>query len=132
MIAATKERVYEEVKNALVEALGLDQDDVSHDATLVGDLGAESIDFLDIVFRLEKAFNLKISRDELFPTDLFTDAQYVVDGRLTDSGVAELRRRLPSVNLDKFAEDPLVQEFAQTLTVADLCHFVESKLRTVD
>ncbi len=50
----TKAEVFEKVKEALVEALGVDDDEVTPEATMVGDLGAESIDFLDIVFRLEK------------------------------------------------------------------------------
>ena len=56
----TKDEIYEKIKTALVDALGVDEDEIVPDATLVGDLGAESIDFLDIVFRLEKAFAIKI------------------------------------------------------------------------
>ena len=63
----TKEEVFEKIQTALVDALGVDEEDVTPEATLVGDLGAESIDFLDIVFRLEKAFDIKIPRGELFP-----------------------------------------------------------------
>ena len=65
----TKDEIYEKIKTALVEALGVDDDEIKPEATLVGDLGAESIDFLDIVFRLEKAFSIKIPRGELFPED---------------------------------------------------------------
>ena len=64
---ATKEEVFTKVRGALVEALGVDEEEVTPGAKLVGDLGAESIDFLDIVFRLEKAFDIKIPRGELFP-----------------------------------------------------------------
>jgi len=63
----TKDEVFEKIQVALVDALGVDEEDVTPEATLVGDLGAESIDFLDIVFRLEKAFDIKIPRGELFP-----------------------------------------------------------------
>ncbi len=55
------------VQATLVDALGVDDEDVTRDATLQGDLGAESIDFLDIVFRLERNFGIKIPRGELFP-----------------------------------------------------------------
>ena len=61
----TEQEVFEKIRAALVDALGVDDDEVTPDATLVGDLGAESIDFLDIVFRLEKAFNIEIPRAEL-------------------------------------------------------------------
>jgi len=125
----TKDEVYEKIKVALTDALGVDDEDIKPEATLVGDLGAESIDFLDIVFRLEKAFDIKIPRNELFPEDVLTDQKYVQDGRVTDLGVAELRKRMPFANLDSFAANPVVQDFANVLTVADMCRFVESKVQ---
>jgi acyl carrier protein len=125
----TKDEVYEKIKVALTDALGVDEEDIKPEATLVGDLGAESIDFLDIVFRLEKAFDIKIPRNELFPEDVLTDQKYVQDGRVTDVGVAELRKRMPFADLDAFAKNPVVQDFANVLTVADMCRFVESKVK---
>jgi acyl carrier protein len=124
----TKDEVYEKIKTALVDALGVDDDEVTPEATLVGDLGAESIDFLDIVFRLEKAFDIKIPRGELFPEDVLTNAEYVKEGKVTDAGVAELRKRMPFANLDNFAKNPVVQDFAGLLTVSDMCRFVEGKV----
>lgn len=124
----TKDEVFEKVQEALVEALGVDDDEVTPEATLVGDLGAESIDFLDIVFRLEKAFDIKIPRGELFPEDVWTNADYVKDGKVTETGLEELRRRMPFANLDEFAKNPVVQEFGNLLTVADMCRFVEGKV----
>ena len=67
---ATSEEIYAKVQETLVDALGVDDDEVTPEATLQGDLGAESIDFLDIVFRLEKNFNFKIPKGELFPENL--------------------------------------------------------------
>ena len=84
-MTTTKDEVYEKIKVALTDALGVDEEDIKPAATLVGDLGAESIDFLDIVFRLEKAFDIKIPRNELFPEDVLTDQKYVQDGRVTDA-----------------------------------------------
>jgi acyl carrier protein len=124
----TKEEIYGKIRNALVEALGVDEEEVTPEATLVGDLGAESIDFLDIVFRLEKTFDIKIPRGELFPDDVLTNAEYVQDGRVTERGVAELRKRMPFANLDEFAKNPAVQDFANLLTVADMCRFIEGKV----
>ncbi len=128
----TKDEVFEKVQEALIEALGVDDDEVTPEATLVGDLGAESIDFLDIVFRLEKSFDIKIPRGELFPEDIWTDANYVQDGKVTEAGLEELRRRMPFANLDAFAENPVVQEFGNLLTVADMCRFVEGKVDVTD
>lgn len=124
----TKDEIYEKIRDALIEALGVDDDEVTPEATLVGDLGAESIDFLDIVFRLEKAFDIKIPRGELFPEDVLTNPEYVQDGRVTEAGLAELRSRMPFANLDEFAKNPIVQDFGSLLTVADMCRFIEGKL----
>ena len=124
----TKEEVLEKVKEALIEALGVDDDEVTPEATMVGDLGAESIDFLDIVFRLEKAFDIEIPRSELFPEDVLTNAEYVKDGKVTEAGVAELKARMPFADLSKFEENPVVQEFGNLLTVSDLCRYIESKV----
>ena len=124
----SKEEVFEKVQVALVDALGVDDDEVTEDATLVGDLGAESIDFLDIVFRLEKAFDIEVPRAELFPEDILTSADYVEDGKVNANGLAELKKRMPFINLEKFEENPEVQEFGNLLTVSDMCRYVESKI----
>ena len=124
----SKEEVFEKVRESLVDALGVDDDEVTPEATLVGDLGAESIDFLDIVFRLEKSFDIKIPRGELFPEDILTNTDYVVDGKINAEGLSELKKRMPFADLSKFEENPLVQEFATSLTVQDMCNYVESKV----
>jgi acyl carrier protein len=124
-----KEEVFEKVRESLVEALGVDDDEVTPEATLVVDLGAESIDFLDIVFRLEKSFDIKIPRGELFPEDILTNTDYVgADGRINAEGLTELKKRMPFADLSKFEENPVVQEFATSLTVQDMCNYVESKV----
>ena len=115
-----------------MDALGVDDDEVTPEATLVGDLGAESIDFLDIVFRLEKAFNIEIPRAELFPEDILTNAAYVEDGKVTETGVAELKKRMPFADLSGFETNPLVQEFGNLLTVNDMCRYVCSKVGCTD
>ncbi len=111
-----------------MEALGVDDDEVSPEATLVGDLGAESIDFLDIVFKLEKAFDITIPREELSPEDILTNSQYVLDGVVTADGMAELKRRMPWADLAEFEKNPRVQDFGNLLTVGDLCNYVGSKV----
>ena len=99
-MAMSRDEIYEEVQEVLVDALGLDDDEVTEGATLMGDLGAESIDFLDIVFRLEKSFGIKVPREELFPAEsLMNNPDYVSGGKLTDVGLAELK---PGVRLDRY------------------------------
>lgn len=124
----TQAEVFQKVQTALVDALAVDEDDVTPEATIVGDLGAESIDFLDIVFRLEKAFGIEIPRAELFPEDILANAEYVKDGRVTGGGIAELKKRMPFADLSKFESNPVVQEFANQLTVNDLCRYVGGKV----
>ena len=124
----SEQEVFEKIKSALVDALGVDDDEVTPDATLVGDLGAESIDFLDIVFRLEKSFDIEIPRAELFPEDILTNAEYVQDGKVTPDGVAELKKRMPFADLSGFEANPLVQEFGNLLTVNDMVRYVSSKI----
>lgn len=127
-MAPTKEEVFEKVQLALVDALGVDDDEVTPEATMVGDLGAESIDFLDIVFRLEKAFDIEIPRSELFPEDVLTNTDFVQDGRVTPAGIEKLKERMPFVDMSRFEENPAVQEFSNLLTVNDLCRYIESKI----
>lgn len=131
-MAPTKDEVFEKVQTALVDALGVDDDEVTKEATMVGDLGAESIDFLDIVFRLEKAFGIEIPRKELFPEDILTNAEYVQDGKVTDSGITELKKRMPFADLTKFESNPVVQDFGNLLTVSDLCRYIESKVEATE
>ena len=94
---------------------------------MVGDLGAESIDFLDIVFKLEKAFEITIPRDDLFPQDILTNTDYIQDGKVNAEGLAKLKDRMPFADLTKFEGNPLVQDFGNLLTVQDLCNYVASK-----
>jgi acyl carrier protein len=127
-MAFTKEEVFNKVRTALVDALGVDEEEVTPTATMVGDLGAESIDFLDIVFRLEKSFGIEIPRSELFPEDILTNSTYVQDGKVTPAGIEELKKRMPFADLTKFEANPVVQDFGNLLTVSDLCRFVERKV----
>ncbi|MEY2611965.1 MAG: Acyl carrier protein [Planctomycetota bacterium] len=125
---SVNEEVFSKVQSALVDALGVDEEDVTHSATMVGDLGAESIDFLDIVFKLEKAFGIKIQTEDLFPKDILTEGSYVNDGKVNANGLAELKKRMPWADLTKFESNPRVQDFGDVLTVSDLCRYVQAKL----
>lgn len=129
-IMPSKEDVFAGVREALIEALAVDEEEVTSNATLVGDLGAESIDLLDIVYRLEKAFSIKIDRGELVPDDIVNDTKgvYVVDGKLTAAGLTEIKKRMPNADLSAFEKNPLIQNFATVITVNDMCYLVEQKL----
>ncbi len=124
----TQDEVFSKVQEVLVDALGVDDDEVTPDAKLVDDLGAESIDFLDIVFRLEKAFGIKIDQNELFPEALLNDPQYVQGGKVTDAGMAELKKRLPHLDFSDFEQSREVAEFSNLFTVDAIVRFVSDKL----
>ena len=117
------------VARVLVEALNADEEDVTPGATLQGDLGAESIDFLDIVFRLEREFGIKIPRDELFPESVFrADPDFVQGGRVTDRGLAQLRARMPYADLSGFEGDRQLSAIPDLFTVGLLTRYVAWKL----
>jgi acyl carrier protein len=101
----TQDDIYKKVSNTLVEALNVDEEEISPESTLQGDLGAESIDFLDIVFRLEREFGIKIPRGELFPESIFQgDPEMVQNGKVTDKGMAELKAKMPFADLSQFEQ----------------------------
>lgn len=114
-MSMSRDDITAKVKEVLVEALGVDEDEVTPEATLRGDLGAESIDFLDISFRLEKAFNIKIARGEMFPEDLFTNAAYVQNSRFTPEGLKELKVRMPHFDTTELEKDPDINKMQFTV-----------------
>jgi acyl carrier protein len=123
------QEIYSKVSATLVEALNVDEEDIKPTSTLQGDLGAESIDFLDIVFRLEREFGIKIPRGELFPESIFQgDPEFVQNGRVTDKGLEELRTRMPFADLSKFEKNPEVSAISDLFTVDLITRYVEGKL----
>jgi acyl carrier protein len=113
----------------LVEALGVDGSAIIPSARLQGDLGAESIDFLDIVFRIEKEFWIKIPRGELFFESVFQDkAGFVQDGHLTSEGLAALRSHMTYANLDHLERDRRPIDVADLFTVDLLASYITWKL----
>ncbi len=125
----TPEDIFAKVRDTLVDALGVDDDEVTLESRLEADLGAESIDFLDIVFRLEKNFGIKIPRGELFPEDLAaSDSGLVKDGLVTPEGLTSLKQRMPHFDLEKFSKDPKVENMRDMFTVQMLVNFVKNKI----
>jgi acyl carrier protein len=125
----TRDEIYTKVQAVLVDALGVDEEEVKPESVIRDDLGAESIDFLDIMFRLEKSFNIKIPRGELMPENLVSDPTLVQDGKVTPKGIALLREKMPfSTDIDKFAADPELEKMSKLFTVNMIVNFVEWKL----
>lgn len=130
MSTMTREEVYSKVQEVLIDALGVDEDEVAPEATLNGDLGAESIDFLDIVFKLEQTFGFKIAQGELFPENVAQDPRYVKDGKVTPEGIAALKEKLPHADFSSFERNPELTKVGEVFTVDALVKFVERKLAT--
>ena len=125
----TQDEIFSKVSATLVEALNVDEEDIKPTSTLQGDLGAESIDFLDIVFRLEREFGIKIPRGELFPESIFQgDPELVQDGRVTAKGLEELRSKMPFADLTKFEENPEVGNLSNLFTVDLIARYIQGKL----
>jgi acyl carrier protein len=125
----SRDEIFKKVQEVLTDALGVDDDEVTEEATLMGDLGAESIDFLDIVFRLEKAFEIKIARDELFPAEsIMNNAELIDDGKFTEKGLQELRTRMAHTDLGEFEKDPDINRLGDLFTVNAIINYLENKL----
>ena len=123
----TSEEIFDSIKDILIEALACDDDEVTNDATLVGDLGAESIDFLDIVFNLEQKFSIEIERSELFPEDILTNEAFVTDGTVTEAGLAEIGERMTLKAHRTLSGNPSDQAYSNLMTDGDVCQFIAGK-----
>src|SRR6202795_4790163 len=125
----TQEEIYSKVSATLVEALNVDEEEIKPTSTLQGDLGAEALDFLDIVFRLEREFAIKIPRGELFPESIFQgDPDFVQNGRVTEKGLAELRARMPFADLQQFEKNPDLNGIGDLFTVEMITRYIQGKL----
>jgi acyl carrier protein len=132
MAKLPREEIFEKVRQALVDALSVEDEDVTEQATLTGDLQAESIDILDIVFRLEKAFNIKISQEELTPRDVLSNPAYVNNRKLNAAGLTALKQRVKHADWSKFEHDPDIDKILDVFTVGTIVNFVEDKLASAN
>ena len=125
----THDDIFTKVRTTLVDALSVDDEQVTPAARLKADLGAESIDFLDIVFRLEKQFGVTIPREELFPESIFQgDAAFVANGKVTPAGLAALEKQMPYADLTDFKKDPRLDKVEDLFTVDLIVRYLESKV----
>jgi len=123
----TRDEIFKKVQAMLVDAMGVDEDEVTPQAVLTSDLGAESIDFLDIVFKVEQTFGFKIAQGELFPENVQQDPRYVVDGKVTPQGIAALKQKLPHGDFARLEKDPSIANVPAIFTVDAIVRFVERK-----
>jgi len=123
-----RDEIYSKVQEVLEDALGVDEDEITPEAALGADLGAESIDYLDISFRLEKAFGIKIEQGEMIPESALQNPDYVQDGKITDPGLAKLKELMPYADFKVLEEDRSVTRVVDVFTVDALVNFVAMKL----
>jgi acyl carrier protein len=124
----SRDEIFKKVQEVLVDALGVDEEEVTPTAVIRDDLGAESIDFLDIMFRLEKAFGIKIPRGEMMPENLQNDPNFVKDGVVTPAGIAELKSRMSHSDFAAFEKDPKLDNMSKLFTVDAIVNYVQQKL----
>ena len=122
------DEILNKIREILSAALGSDKEDIELQSSLVRDLGAESIDFIDIIFRLEKTFDIKIPSGDLFPSHLLNDERFVKEGQVTPEGIHELRTKLPYLEIEEFAKDPQISKLAEQFTVQMILRYLQDRL----
>lgn len=131
-----EKEIYEKVKESIVEALGVDEEEVTPGAVLFDDLGAESLDLLDIVFRLEKGFGIKIPRggiqQDLLDAEGLKEEDVLVDGALTARGAEELKKRMTEVDPQRFVEGFRIDDIPTLFTVQTFVNIVTRALAEKD
>jgi acyl carrier protein len=121
--------IHAKVTDVLVEVLAVDKDRITPTASLQRDLGADSLDLLEIMFLLEQEFGIEIPRGELLTGSIFRiGLELVQDGKLTDKGLAELRSRLPYADLSTFQVDRRLDALPDLFTVDLVRAYVGWKL----
>jgi acyl carrier protein len=119
------------VKDAVVEALALDDDEATPDATIMDDLGAESIDLLDVLFRIQKATGVKIEASHLgdyiqggIPDDEFSDENEI----LTAKGAEQLHRVMPQTDPDEIEGKLAAEDVMSLFTIQNLVEMVRIRV----
>jgi len=118
--------IYPKVAETMADALGRDVAELRRDASLIDDLGAESIDFLDIVFRLERNFKVKIPRGKLVEEARghLSEAEFEKGGVVTDAGLERLKSFLNEVPSERFNASLKVADIPRLFTIETFCKIV--------
>ena len=127
-MATTDSEIRDKLRAIIVEALGVDEEDVTPGARLTDDLGAESIDYLDIFFQIEKAFGVRVDVNERVISTIMNDERFVRESAITDEGMDELRRQLPGIDLGPLEESRDVRRFTSIFTVESVMDLVKARL----
>jgi acyl carrier protein len=127
---ATQTEIYDATKEAVVGALGVGEDEVTPEATLMDDLGAESIDLLDILFRIERSTGVKIQASDLgeyiqggIPDDEFGDE----NGIVSEQGLEQLKKVMPQIDADELRGKLEAEKVITLFTVGNLADMVAAR-----
>lgn len=123
-------KVLDRVRAVVADALYLEADEVQRESSLMKDLGAESIDFLDIMFRLEKEFSIKLPKGDIERKARggLSDEDFAVDGKLTAAAIASIKKAMPEVSATEFNRNLLVRDIPSLFTVATFERMVSEQL----
>ena len=126
--------VFPSIAQTMADALGCDVDDIKLDVSLIEGLDAESIDFLDMVFRLERAFKIKIPRGKIVENarGALSEAEFEQNGLVTDAGLAQLRAYLSEVPAERFKTPTKVKDVPRLYTPETFCKLVISAQRSAE
>lgn len=118
--------IYQQVADIVADALGCDEDEVKPDSSLINDLDAESIDFLDIVFRLEQEFKVKIPRGKAIEEARgeLSEGEFEQGGVVTDAGLAKIKTYLPEVPAERISDPLKSAEIPKLFTTETFCKMV--------
>ena len=118
--------IYPQVADIIADALGCDEDEVKPDSSLINDLDAESIDFLDIVFRLEREFKVKIPRGRAVEEARgeLTEEEFEQGGVVTDAGFEKIKSFMTEVPADRFSSPMKSAEIPKLFTAETFCKMV--------
>jgi len=124
--------VFPTIAETMADALGCDVEDIKLDVSLIEGLDAESIDFLDMVFRLERAFRIKIPRGKIVENarGALSEAEFEQNGLVTDAGLAQLRAYLSEVPAERFNTPTKVNDIPRLFTPETFCKLVISAQRS--
>ena len=126
------ESVYPKVREIIADVLVIDEESISLHSRLIADLGAESIDFLDLVFQLEKEFSIKIPRGQLEKNARghLSEDEFEKGGVLTANGMVALKNYLSEVPADYFKANMKINEIPLLFTVETFCKLIVVAVNT--
>lgn len=124
------EDIFEQLKKCIAETIGIAQEEIMLDSSLINDLGADSLDLLDLVFRIEQSFKIKITRGEIErrTRETLPEEEFEKDGYLTEKAKQSLQQALPEVESLKFEGNLRKNDIPKLFTVRTFVRLIKEKI----